>query len=1350
MNKFFVLYISATLMLLTIGAQGTTRYWVATTAGKWSDAANWASITGGAGGQSVPGAQDIVVFDGKGIGDSLIDTGFPGEVGNISVIAGYPGTITQERGLTVRTDMKVAGGSRVGWTFVEDKTAGLNVKGNLIIATGKRMTCSRSSILGEGTGRVIVVGKNLTVLGEITADGKGFMQGPGTPVLPIAKDDPNAAQIQDRFVGGANIEALRNAAPVSPAGPGHGGRGAGIYRNPNGQYTVTPHVYYWTDPLGSGVWRYPGGGTYGSVTNPMSLGSGTKIVDFDPKAPRKYDPENTFWQYTGAYGGGAVKLLVSGVTTVNGKITANGALAGETGASGGSVYLITGALIGNGVICANGSDGPGVGHGRGGGGGGRVAVVLKHSPSTGMVKIQAYGGEGRWSPAAAAGTIYLETPQDTPDKGALIVDNRNMPCRSMYDINTSLSDNGDKTYIFKNIIIKNHAILYIGKGNSLTASTITGNNGNLLLEGQLHCSNSQGFKSKEVARPQDEVTRQSGNPVTVYTLGAAYTLRQELLNRSCQLSSYPYQNRIVTAMDLSTYAYPAEVKGVKEAAITITRKSDGVPVAQSKMRFNDKQYAGATINLPVLMNGTYEVRFTLDNGMKPLPLTFERAQQAWEHNTLGETDKVYYPFEPVAVDGNTVKLSSGRSYQMNGFGLFDKVVSEGRELTNGPMVLKLETSTGLSTWKFTDAHFTTIKQNIAEYVSSADGGALSVQTKSGVEFDGCTRVEMDLLPGTQPEQVQRLWIEIPLKDTEMNLFHYTAINGYRWNYAGLTPRGGKIVWEPSKAEWKDRRPPIWSVAPGTEGQQDGLIWDTSNVRNVNFLWVNQFVPYLWLGGAERGLAWFADSDKGWIPDPNKPSQEILRAGDTLVLRIYLINKPVILTEKHHLVFGLQASPTRPRMQDWRSIDRFAIWGYMTPAYGMWCCSKFPIDHDFSLVDHAIQNSKDNAAGKPVNAQFVYDKVEALKAKGWPDDMTPQSYLDRWVIHPWNDITKVGPMKSVYFDEHWTDPGQTDMDTYGDDWSARVFTGYWSIREKNRIVYDSPYMVEAKKTGPFVSGNYTNSLVDFSVYYANQYLKRGISLYFDTSYPHISMDPNSTDAYVAANGQIQPSVGIWAQRSYYRRIWNLTNAYNEQGMNPPLWFSQHMTNTMILPMHTWTTCNLDNEATWTDVARNITPAVFPWDYLLTETTGGQVGIPGHSHFAVGGKDATPRREWGMRRVHEITNMFGEGWRELDKLFLDFGYGKAGVQVINYWNDDPPFKVSNNDVKWIGMIRTGDPGAMLLLQSYSFDPTTTKVSLPGYTTWKNAETGAPLATDAEGIIEVNFKEGYGTVLLVASTK
>ncbi len=137
---------------------------------------------------------------------------------------------------------------------------------------------------------------------------------------------------------------------------------------------------------------YPGGTTYGDVFQPKTLGSGGGNVS-----------------NLGGSGGGALHIVVTGSLINNGKISANGNIASARtgynpgGGSGGSIWIETEQLTGYGEITVNGGQGGKSGTGYGGGGsGGRISIDYVESDFTGLV--QAYGGGGFGY--GGAGTIY--------------------------------------------------------------------------------------------------------------------------------------------------------------------------------------------------------------------------------------------------------------------------------------------------------------------------------------------------------------------------------------------------------------------------------------------------------------------------------------------------------------------------------------------------------------------------------------------------------------------------------------------------------------------------------------------------------------------------------------------------------------------------------------------------------------------------------------------------------------------------------------------------------------------------------------------------------------------------------
>jgi hypothetical protein len=184
----------------------------------------------------------------------------------------------------------------------------------------------------------LTVNGNLAIdtLGSFSALGKGYSPGTG----------PGAGQTYGTYGGGG----------------GHGGIG------------------------GTGTGGAQGGGTYGTTSYPLLMGSGGGAS-------------------AGAAGGGALKLTVRDTLFVKGVLTTNGGESGAFGGggSGGSLLVVAHTISGNGTITSDGGNGN---VGGGGGGGGRIALYTcgQTVPTS---HIHANGGDSQHP--GSVGTVFLPT-----------------------------------------------------------------------------------------------------------------------------------------------------------------------------------------------------------------------------------------------------------------------------------------------------------------------------------------------------------------------------------------------------------------------------------------------------------------------------------------------------------------------------------------------------------------------------------------------------------------------------------------------------------------------------------------------------------------------------------------------------------------------------------------------------------------------------------------------------------------------------------------------------------------------------------------------------------------------------
>ncbi|MCP4594991.1 LamG-like jellyroll fold domain-containing protein, partial [Neptuniibacter sp.] len=193
----------------------------------------------------------------------------------------------------------------------------------------------------------------------------------------------------------------------------------------------------WTNQTGAhhgGYGTAPENDVYGSVLNPISLGSGGQAGSADTA------------------GGGAIILDVTGTITVNGTLSARGLTgAFDRDGAGGSINITCDTLGGTtGTINASG-----------GGGGGRVKIA--YSTMTYAGSIYAYGGESDCS----AGTIVLRDT-DTQTYGDLIIEDNDYGSK-VIPIPWENFTGTPRTLTLDSITIDDDAMVVIPGGNILAA-----------------------------------------------------------------------------------------------------------------------------------------------------------------------------------------------------------------------------------------------------------------------------------------------------------------------------------------------------------------------------------------------------------------------------------------------------------------------------------------------------------------------------------------------------------------------------------------------------------------------------------------------------------------------------------------------------------------------------------------------------------------------------------------------------------------------------------------------------------------------------------------------------------------
>ncbi len=596
-----------------------------------------------------------------------------------------------------------------------------------------------------------------------------------------------------------------------------------------------------------------------------------------------------------------------------------------------------------------------------------------------------------------------------------------------------------------------------------------------------------------------------------------------------------------------------------------------------------------------------------------------------------------------------------RNYEVGGLGLWQSVKAWGndspaKELLARPIQLVVNGDKKLQG----EGEFTKVTDQEAVYQGKATHPAVTVETETITEYDGCMKVNVTLKPGSASGQegvLKDFYLDIPVRDEMAPLWHVTKTR-IRGNPAGRTPGG------------------------------QGQVWNSRKLRDGG--WPGNFKPYWWLGGEERGISWFADNEKGWVMDwqEKPPCQTLHRRNGVLTLRVHFVQKPISLEKPRTITFGLMASPAKPMRDDWRAFgrtDHRGITFSMGHVFGLPAAfsAKYPLNKDFSSLDAFYKARK----GKNVDVgKFVSDWVERnLDYEGATRKL--RNYYRGNVRHGVRR-GKSDDYFSAYFDEvRGTTTFCEEHPYFRCSWDLHdtLLGKVQDFRER----FGTKITSVSQRQWFFGTGCTVPSYRDFAAYFGAKWLRRSIGLYFDNMFFEASDNLYRTSAYRRKDGKIQPSAQVWAKRAYMKRIWVL----HKELFKPetPQIMMIHMTNAHILPWESFNQSNLDLE--WRGGARAFQPKFSP-ALLRTESLGRKTGCIPLALAAPENKKReasktkqklAKRTRWGGLLVHEIKG--GISSEDYPEPVNEFGYGSQDCEVYNYWDENPSLTISDQKCKWL---------------------------------------------------------------------
>lgn len=262
-------------------------------------------------------------------------------------------------------------------------------------------------------------------------------------------------------------------------------------------------------------------------------------------------------------------------------------------------------------------------------------------------------------------------------------------------------------------------------------------------------------------------------------------------------------------------------------------------------------------------------------------------------------------FENLAVAGSRVSCWN-RAYTLGADGLLAAIQNGGETVLTAPMRLTGqidgEDPSGMELTRETveslpHAHLVRTRARLGDVLFT---------TLTRIENDGMARFTIEI-QSERDIAFEDLAIRIPLRDAGCDYLHYIAETRAKSASLELARGDGRV--------WGSREAQILYEKEVREHRSDvGGALKNANVKN-------SFLPLVWVGSGNAGLAWFAESDAGWQDQEGRSIVELSREGEVLEMTIHVVMGQ--LTKKTlTLDFGLQATPVKPLPPRWRTWQHY--------------------------------------------------------------------------------------------------------------------------------------------------------------------------------------------------------------------------------------------------------------------------------------------------------------------------------------------------------------------------------------------------------------------------------------------
>ncbi len=644
---------------------------------------------------------------------------------------------------------------------------------------------------------------------------------------------------------------------------------------------------------------------------------------------------------------------------------------------------------------------------------------------------------------------------------------------------------------------------------------------------------------------------------------------------------YPSSNKAVVELE-------AQSRFIEKIAVNCNDKATVLKNVNGIFR--------GTISVPSVP-GIYAFDISVDGKTFADAFSLEKRVYPWQGNSLGKSRTIIPPFTSISADGTALNILL-RTIRFGGTGLPESVIADGAEILAGPA--NFEITVNGKTQKISGST-PEIKVDADGYSAEISGQSNMFSLNSTLEYDGFLWNTLKL-NNVSGKTVDRLTLVIPLKDDAMKYMHAIMTGSIRSNPSCRIPAGSGIVWSGDQLK-RNKLPGGLNAHP-------------------------QFVPYLWLGGERKGLAFFMESSFGTRLDKDRPAVRLVRKNNILRLEVDFINHASRLKDGHKIEFGLQATPvknvdknlarlfqsSRPLYPEGMDLFLFFCESSMFGYHNNW--SRHPYNDDWELLRQGLKLCRDEGksyeaycaeltrwdaeyADKCRKLFAVLPKVDGISYFDWfmkcrqyqVEEILPKVTYPPKLIGRYSD-----PTLCTFF---------SDVENY--------YQTEWVSRPTGYLGAVRCFMVP--------------SYMDYIVYNHNKEMDNGLqAIYLDDMFLIECRNPE-TAAVKDENGYVHFATGILEMRELVKRLAILQH---EHGFSPRL-LQIHSTNALLVPCFSFATSLI----VWEDhFGEKVYQERYSEEYIATESRGTQIGA---ESVALDGiyRRKTPVEEWRSSRFEFLT-------------------------------------------------------------------------------------------------------------------